>query len=258
MVADEEFPKCSSAQLREGITAKTHILKKKYKNIRKVQGYIRHIFILNDADRIKTFDVGTEAQRATSERFMFVPVTEECRIYLETLCKNNEHLQPGELQSHIAWMQEQEIDKGRFAVAVPEDNQFFHESYYREKKRFAVLNVICDFVCKGSYPIGFKDRYNGWPIQVIDGQIRIKSRPFAEYCSDKVDDSKSAISRVIKSMSEPVKTRSERYWLLSPKHLYRWADIAMEYSDEEIEENMQQNTEAKVDSAANIENKALN
>ena len=70
---------------------------------------IRHIFTLNDADRIKTFDVGAEAQRATAERFMYIPVTAQCRDYLEALCKNNEHLQPGELQEHIAWMKQQNL-----------------------------------------------------------------------------------------------------------------------------------------------------
>jgi len=259
MVADEEFPDCSSAQLREGITARNHILKKKYQNIRRVTGYIRHILILNDADRIKTFDVGVEAQRATAERFMYVNVTEKCREYLEALVKGNELLQPGELQKHIAWLREQNLynrlDPGRFGVAVPEDNQAFYETFYRQKNRFAVLNVICDFICRDSYPIGMIERYGKWPIEVTEtGEVKIRSAPFAAYCEDKLENrSKASLGQVVKSISEPVRTAKERYWRLQKTHIYRWAEIAMEYSDEEIKDGLNTTTESKVDSAVVIE-----
>jgi len=260
MVADEEFPDTSSAQIREGITNKVHVLKKKYQNIRKVTGYVRHIFILNDADRIKTFDVGNEAQRATAERFMYIPVTEECRTYLEALCDADQRLQPGELQGHIAWLKEQglyqETSKSRFAVEVPQDNRSFYETFYRQMTRYAVLNVVCDFICQGTYPIGLEDRYRQWPIEVLkDGTVKIRPAPFAEYCEDKLEDrdrSKAAIGRVLKSIAEPMRTATERYWILQTSHLYRWAEIAMEYSDEVITENLNKTTESKIDSVVGL------
>jgi hypothetical protein len=262
MVADEEFPNCSSAQLREGITAKTHTLKRKYQHIRKVRGYIRHVFILNDADRIKTFDVGSEAQKATAERFMYIPVTTQCREYLEALCRNNEHLQPGELQRHIAWLRQEETiepERGRFVVPVPEDNQSFYETFYREKRRFAILNVITNFICKRSYPAGLQDQYQGWPVEVEDGQVKIRTTAFSNYCEDKLEDrSKASIVRVLKSIAEPTRTARERFWVLDPVHLYRWADIAMEYSDEEIEEGLKTETVTKVDTVAGLEKSRLN
>jgi hypothetical protein len=263
MVADEEFPNCSSAQLREGITAKTHVLKKKYQNIRKVRGYVRQIFILNDADRIKTFDVGVEAQKATAERFMYVPVTAQCREFLEALCRNNEHLQPGELQGHIAWMRELELhsekSRGRFIVPVSADNQSFYETFYRQKKIFAVLNVICNFVCKRSYPVGLRDRYQGWPIEVTDGQVKIRTRPFSEYCEEFLEDrTKASIVRVLKGIAEPSRNSAERYWTLDTKHLYKWAEIAMEYSDAEIDEGLNTETASKVDTVSSLEHSRLN
>lgn len=254
MVADEEFPNVKSSEIRNTITKKTHEQKKKYQNIKKVRGYIRHIFILNDADHIKTFDVGVEAQKATAERFMYVNVTQACREYFEMLCENNEKLQPGELQAHIAWMHEQElygeIDKGRFVVSVPEDNQAYYETFYRHKGRFDVLNVLCDWVCKESYPTGFLDRYGQWPIEVIEeGIVIIRTAAFCEYVEGKIEErSKSAIGRILKSIAQPTRKSFERYWILDKVHLFKWAAIAMEYSDETIEENLNKTTESKVDS----------
>lgn len=253
MTADEDFPNVKQSDIRMTITKRTHEQKKKFQNIKKVRGYIRHLFALNDGDRIKTFDVGVEAQKATAERFMYINVTEECREYLQALCRNDEKIQPGELQAHIAWMHEQglyeDIDKGRFAVAVPDDNQAYYETFYRHKGRFEVLNVICDWICKESYPSGFLDRYTQWPIEVTsDGEIKIRTAIFCAYVEGKIEErSKSGIVRVLKSIATPQRDAFERYWLLAPEHLYQWAAIAMEYSDETISDNLNKTTTSKLD-----------
>jgi len=266
MVADEEFPQCTSAQLRDGITRYNHTLKKKYQNLRRVRGYIRHLFLLNDADRIKTFDVGVEAQRASAERFMFVPVTAECRSYLEFLCQSDQRIQPGELQAHVEWLREQGTvaqNKGRFAVEVPADNKSFAETFYRQKGRFEVLNVLCHYLCKRSYPAGWKERYDGWPIEVVGSgeatEVRIRTTPFYGYCEDKIrDNNKASLVRILKSIAEPKADKNGRYWVLETEHLFRWSEIAMEYSDEEIKEALTQTTESKVDSAVGLEGREWN
>lgn len=260
MVADEEFPKVEQSLIREGITKKVHTLKKKYQNIRHVRGYVRHLFLLNDADRIKTFDVGVEAQKATAERFMYVPVTEHCTEYLKILCANNEYLQPGELQMHIEWLKASEYlnlepSRGRFAVEVPSDNQSFYETFYRQKDRFEVLDVICHFICKEQYPNGLEERYGGLPIQVTrDQRVIIKTSQFVAYCREYIDQGKSKIVRILKSIASTKKDENGRYWELDTNHLYKWAEIAMEYGDEEINFALNTTTESKIDSVEALEN----
>lgn len=259
MVADEQFPDCTSAELRDSITRYQHIHKQKYKNAVTVEGYIRHIIILNDADRIKTFDVGVEAQRATAERFLFVPVTAKCREYLQMLIRSHEPLYPGELQEHIEWMHQDqtfrekyEVEPSaaqRFTLPMETLNQSFAESFYRQEGRFEVLNVICDFICRDRLAAGILEQYKEFPIEVKEnGEVWLRPALFFDFAQEHLSKrSKSYVSRILKSIAEPIRYGGSRYWSVDVSHLYKWADVAMEYSDEDIKEALSMPTKEKID-----------
>jgi hypothetical protein len=252
MVSDDVYPSCESGELRQTISADQHNLKKKYQNTVTVKGHVRHIITLNDADKIKTFDVGSEAQKATAERFFYVPVTSASSEFLRDLKIAKELLQPGDLQKHIAWMHENEprtVDlSNRFTIDQPKYGQAFAESFYRQEGRFEVLDSICRFICSSCVPNGIIEQYGGYPIEVrANEEVWISPGRFYSYIEDKISKrSKSYIGRILKSIAEPRRTGTGRYWILNNEHLFVWSALAMEYSDEQIRKALNEPTDRKV------------